>query len=58
MKPTFILGDVVQATVDGRRMTVVRYDDFGNVVCRWFDAAKQLQEASFTESVLRKVDES
>jgi uncharacterized protein YodC (DUF2158 family) len=51
-------GDVVQAVVQGRRMTVVRYDAYDNVVCQWFDAAGLLQEATFSQARLKKVDES
>ena len=39
-------------------MTVYTYDAQGNVVCRWFDPAKQLQQATFPEAVLKRVDES
>ena len=53
----FVAGDVVQSTVGGRKLTVMRYDDFGRVVCRWFVGAR-LEQACFSEAVLRKVDES
>jgi uncharacterized protein YodC (DUF2158 family) len=52
----FAAGDVVQSTVGGRKMTVHGYDQFGNVVCRWFDSSGQLQDAIFSEAVLKKVD--
>ena len=57
----FAAGDVVQSTVGGRPMTVVRYDDFGNVVCWWFrlvSTSPQRQQATFPEAVLKRVDES
>lgn len=57
MTHKFEPGDVVQAVVGGRQMTVTRYDDRGNVVCRWF-VGNDLDQATFTEAVLKKVGES
>lgn len=57
-------GDVVQAVIDGREMTVLTYDALGNVVCRWFDrlqaegAPRRLQQATFAESRLTKIGDS
>ena len=60
--PKFVAGDVVIAVVGGRQMTVQGYTSDGRVVCRWFQAlslasnSNQLQEAAFSEAVLKKVD--
>ena len=55
--PKFWPGDVVIAVVGGRKMTVHRYDVHGNVICKWF-VGSDLEQATFSEAVLRKVDES
>ena len=57
MKPfDFEPGDVVQAVIDGRKMTVVIGLDTGQVICQWLDRNQQLQQASFNAARLRKVD--
>ena len=56
MTRTFEPGDVVRAIVDGRAMTVSAFDDFGNVVCVWFDVIGRRQQATFSATVLRKVE--
>lgn len=58
MTRKFASGDVVQATLNGRTMTVEGYDALGNVHCAWIDASGTRQRAIFSEAVLRKVGES
>jgi uncharacterized protein YodC (DUF2158 family) len=63
----FQIGDVVQAVVNGRKMTVAGYDPYGRVICRWrgvpvvpigftgIPAPGPFEQAAFGEARLKKV---